>query len=448
MQRANGWHRCFLLTRQTRAFLQLNYAIGPSTKDKFRVFPEIRSGQKGAIGCGSVIFNTNQSCKRRFGAGRVCWRTRRVEMRQRAKGKPVGIGVIGAGAFARSGQIPAFRLCPDASVVSIYGRHIETTEAIAREFGIPHVCTDYHEMLRMDDVDLVSIVTPPALHYPMVLEALEAGKHVLCEKPMALNLREAIAMWRRAEEQRVVHCIDYQLRFNSTRRKMKELIDCGYLGQLRHVTIAVSAAFNATKDSRPWNWWSQKSMGGGILGANGSHYIDLLRWWFGEIRAVSGQLCTSLSMRKLANSEVPRTVETDDLCAFLCDFEKGGQGTVILSTVDHHAQGHRLEAFGDRGSLMLDGQGRLWGGQHGEERLTDLTAPDPATELNGITRNVFPMSFVHFARALVASVKSGIRPTEAASFYDGVRCQQVMDAISQSWDEKRWVELPEIQNME
>jgi predicted dehydrogenase len=369
-------------------------------------------------------------------------------MRQRTQGETVGIGVIGAGAFAKAGQIPAFRLCPDAAVVSIYGHHVEKTEAIAREFGIPHVCTDYHEMLKMDDVDLVSIVTPPSLHYPLVLEALEAGKHILCEKPMALSSREAIAMWRRAEEREVVHCIDHQLRFNPTRRKMKELIDHGYLGRLRHITITVSAAFNATADSRPWNWWSQKSMGGGILGANGSHYIDLLRWWFGEIRAVSGQLCTSQSMRKLANLDELQTVETDDLCVFLCEFEKGGQGTVILSTVDHHAQGHRLEAFGDRGTLALDGQGRLWGGKLGEERLTDLTAPDPATELEGITRNVFPMSFVHFACALVASVKSGIPPTDAANFYDGMRCQQVMDAVSRSWHEKRWVELSEIQNME
>lgn len=369
-------------------------------------------------------------------------------MLQRAKGDRIGIGVIGAGAFAKSGQIPAFRLCPDAAVVAVCSRRAERAETIAQEFGIPHVFTDYREMLKMEQVDLVSIITPPHLHYPTVLAALEAGKHILCEKPMAMNLDEAAAMYQRAEARGVIHCIDHELRFNPTRKKMKELIDGGYLGRLRHLTVAVSAAFNITPDSRPWNWWSQKSTGGGILGANGSHYIDLLRWWFGEISAVSGQLCTCLPLRKLANSEEMRQVETDDLCVFLCEFENGGQGTIILSTVDHHPRGHRLEAFGDGGSLILDGQGRLWGGKEGQEQLTDLTEPDPASALEGIARNMFPMSFVHFARALVAAVRNGTPPTDAATFYDGMKCQQVMDAVSRSWEERRWVEIAEIQATE
>ena len=356
----------------------------------------------------------------------------------------IGIGVIGTG-FAKSVQIPAFKLCPDAEIVAVCSSRAEKAEATAREFGIPHAFSDYSDLLRLPNLDLVSIATPPHLHHAMSIAAAEAGKHILCEKPMAMNIGEATEMYQRAEKRGILHYIDFELRFNPTRRKLKELIEGGFLGRLRRVTATVSASFNVTPESRPWNWWSQKSTGGGILGANGSHYIDLLRWYFGEIRAVSGQLATLVPMRKLAGSEELRPVETDDLCVFLCEFENGGQGTVVLSTVDHHAQGHRLEAFGDEGSIVLDGQGRLWGAKKGQAQLTEMTEPDPAAALDGITRNMFPMSFVHFARALVEGVKRGTPVAGAATFFDGMKSQQVMDAVSRSWIERRWVVVGEIQ---
>lgn len=271
----------------------------------------------------------------------------------------IGIGIIGGGAFARSGQIPAFQHVPGVELLAVCNSHIDTAQATAREFGIPYAFSDHDEMLRLDGLDLVSIVTPPALHYPMVMAVLESRKHVLCEKPMAMNVEEAHAMYQQAVACGVIHSIDFELRFNPTRRKIKLLIDEGYIGALRHVTVRVSASFNVTPESRRWDWWMQKSMGGGILGANGSHYIDMLRWYFGEIRTVSGQLCTTVPLRPVPGTGEMRPVETDDLCVFLCEFETAGQGTVILSPIDHHQQGHQLEIFGEDGTLIIDSQGRL-----------------------------------------------------------------------------------------
>ncbi len=356
----------------------------------------------------------------------------------------IGIGIIGTGAFARSGQIPAFQRVPGVKVLAVCNTRVDAAEATAREFSIQHVFSDYHEMLRLEGLNLVTVVTPPALHYPMVMAALEAGKHVLCEKPMAMNIDEAASMYRTAQACGVIHCIDHELRFNPTRRKIKLLIDDGYIGALRHVTVPVSASFNATAGSRLWGWWMQRSMGGGILGANGSHYIDMLRWYFGEIRAVSGQLCTTVPLRPVPSTGEMRHVETDDLCIFLCEFELAGQGTVILSTVDVHQQGHRLEVFGEDGTLVIDSQGRLWGGRKGEPALSDMSEPDPAAEMSGITRNLFPQSFVHFAEALVDAVRTGRPNAFATSFYDGMKCQQVMDAVTRSWQERRWVTVEEI----
>src|SRR6185503_5377792 len=114
------------------------------------------------------------------------------------KKAPVGIGIVGTG-FARTTQIPGFRDCMGAKIVAIASRNRERAEAVAKEFGIEHVANDWHELVSHNDVDLVSVVTPPATHMKISLAALEQRKAVLCEKPMALNAAEALRMTEKAE---------------------------------------------------------------------------------------------------------------------------------------------------------------------------------------------------------------------------------------------------------
>lgn len=355
----------------------------------------------------------------------------------------VGIGIIGTG-FGRAVQIPAFKHCSDAEIVAVCSSRLEKAQATAQEFVIPYAFANYHQMLELSEIDLVSVVTPPYLHYPMVMAALDAGKHVLCEKPMAMNFKEAAEMYQKAEFKNVLHIIDHELRFSVTRAKAKELIDNGYIGRLRHVNVIVSASFNADPRGRPWGWWFQEAKGGGILGANGSHYIDLLRWWFGEIHTVCGQLSTCVPMRKLPDSEDMRPVETDDVCAFLVEFTSGAKGAILLSTVAYHPQGHKVEVFGDEGTIIVDAQDRLWGARKGESQLIEITVSDPVAQLEGIPNTIWARSFVHLAEHLVEAIKSGSRALHAATFYDGMRCQQVMDAVRLSWQERRWVEIQEV----
>src|SRR6185369_6700895 len=128
------------------------------------------------------------------------------------KTMPVRIGIVGAG-FARTTQIPGFRDCMGAKVVAIASRHRERAAEVAKEFGIQHVAADWQELVERDDVDLVSIVTPPAKHMEIVLAALEHRKAVLCEKPMALNAGEAARMVEKAKAAGVLALIDHELRF-------------------------------------------------------------------------------------------------------------------------------------------------------------------------------------------------------------------------------------------
>jgi predicted dehydrogenase len=214
--------------------------------------------------------------------------------------KKLRVAIVGTG-FGKSVQIPGFRACANAEIYAICASTLEKAQAVQQELGIPHAFTSYRAMLKLPELDLVSIVTPPHLHKSMSVAALRAGKHVLCEKPTAMNLQEARAMWKRAKESKLVALIDHELRMNPARRKIKELIEAKFIGQLRHVQIALAGSFRADA-SRHWDWWSDKRRGGGILGAIGSHQIDLLRWWFGEVKTAGGRIETFVKERPLPES--------------------------------------------------------------------------------------------------------------------------------------------------
>ena len=131
-------------------------------------------------------------------------------------GNPVKIGIIGAG-FARTTQIPGFRDCMGARIVAIASRNPQHAADVAKEFEIEHVAKDWRELVARDDVDLVSVVTPPATHMEMTLAAFEHGKAVLCEKPMAMNADEARRMTESAAKAGQLALIDHELRFLKSR---------------------------------------------------------------------------------------------------------------------------------------------------------------------------------------------------------------------------------------
>jgi len=113
--------------------------------------------------------------------------------------------------------------------------------------------------------------------------------------------------------------------------------------------------------SRPWNWWSDASRGGGLLGAVGSHQIDLLRYWLGEVEAAAGTVETCVKERPLPDGTGHRAVTADDATAFSLRFASGAVATVVLSVVASHPLGPRTEVWGEEGVLILDEGERLWG---------------------------------------------------------------------------------------
>jgi len=357
----------------------------------------------------------------------------------------IGVGLLGTG-FARSAQIPALRAIAGARLVAVASGRRQNAVATAAEFDIPRACEDYRQLVALDEVELVVVATPPHLHHPVTLAALEAGKHVICEKPMAMHAGEAREMEERAAARPgQLAVIDHELRFNPTRRRLKELIDGGFLGELHHVQVTVGAGFRHSAQ-RPWNWWSQKSAGGGLLGALGSHVIDQLRWLFGEIAAVSGSVATLVPARPDPETGELRRVETDDYCSFLARFaprrDRAAHATVILSALYASGGRNQMLMAGDRGTLVLDGDEQLLGAGGYGAPLADFSVPDPARAVPGVPDNVWARAFYHFAGAAVGALREGrAEIPQAATFRDGRRCQEVIDAILRADEERRWVDL-------
>lgn len=355
--------------------------------------------------------------------------------------REIGIGIIGAG-FARSTQIPGFRACPGARVVAIASRHRENAERVAREFGIEQAAADWREVVERADVDLISIVTPPATHAEMALAALDAGKAVLCEKPMAMNADEADRMRQRASATGRLALIDHELRFVSGRQRMRELLRAGEIGPIRHAKLLFRADSRATPE-RPWDWWSDERAGGGALGAIGSHAIDAFRWLLEtEVAELFCQLSTHVRERVERETNQRRPVTTDDEANLLLRFSdgpltKGATGTVSLSMVESGRPEHRLEIFGSEGALMIEDDGILWHARTGEGRWRELEV-ERGELAAGMRDSSWARGFTHFSRAIITALLEGRNEIAgAATFDDGYRTQLVLDAARRSQESGR-----------
>src|SRR5262249_14699741 len=365
------------------------------------------------------------------------------------KDEKIGVGLIGTG-FARSAQAPAFSVCEGAELRAVCSGRLENAQRVAAEFNIKYACENYEEMLALDDVPLIIISAPPHLHYPITLDALDAGKHVICEKPMAMNALEAREMTEAAESlPDQLSIIDHELRFNPTWRRLKELVDDGFLGDLYHINITIASGFRHSAQ-RPWNWWSQKSAGGGLLGALGSHAIDAVRWLFGEIVSVCGAVETMVPERKDPISGEMRPNETDDYSSFLMKLVphdaqrrvEAAHCTVLLSALFSSGGKNQVTATGSKGTLVLDGEETMSGALGYNHPFEDMSLGDRALEISTLPNNIWARSFYHLARETVQALREDrTEIAHAATFADGLRCQEVIDAVRRSNEEQSWIEV-------
>lgn len=359
--------------------------------------------------------------------------------------KPIGIGIVGAG-FARTTQIPGFKNCKGARVVSITSRHRENAEKVAGEFGIEHVATDWRELVQRDDVDLVSVVTPPATHMEITLAALAQGKAVLCEKPMAMSAEEAKQMTEQAQQANVLALIDHELRFLSNRHTMRAMVHRGAIGKVRHCNYHFRSDYRGVLD-RPWDWWSDEKMGGGTLGAIGSHAVDSFRWLLdAEVIEVSAMLSTHIAQRPDKGSGGMRQVTTDDDTKLMLRFSDSNlganvTGTASLSVVESGKYENRFEVYGNTGALMVEESGELWHSPAGSGAWRPVQVDqDPIAP--GMRDGSWSRGFNAFSCAIVEALRKGEKNVPgAATFADGYKIQLVLDAARASNQSGCWTKV-------
>ncbi len=352
------------------------------------------------------------------------------------------VGIIGA-SFARAAYLPALKHVAGAEAVAIASHRLDSAQSAAAAFGIAHAYDDWQEMLDTHALDLVLIASPTDTHAPMTLAALDKGAHVLCEKPTAMDAVEAQAMLARAEALGRVHMIDHEMRFNPNRMRIAELIADGSLGEIRHVNIANIASTWANPASRSaGDWWSLANRGGGRLGANGSHQVDMLRWWLGPVASVVGQALTIVPDRLDKHTGAPWTATADDLSHFTMTMRNGALAQIFMSGVAAHNMGNLTQVFGSKGTITLSNEDeKLFFAKAGQS-FEEITVADPNAALEGLNPGIWNVSLVAALRELTAAITEGRKLDSGATFFDGLANQLVLDAVRTSTTERCWIDLP------
>ncbi len=361
---------------------------------------------------------------------------------------PIGVAVVGTG-FGQKIHIPGFQIHPRTQLVAVYHRDLDKAKAIADSQSIPQVCDRLEDILALPDVAALSISTPPFLHYEMAKKVLQAGKHLLLEKPMTLSAAEARELYQIASAQSVVAMMDFEFRFVPAWQLLAEYLAEGYVGSKRLIKIdwLVSSRADA---QRPWNWYAQKDMGGGALGAVGSHAFDYINWLFGPVRRLCAKLSTAIPERgDPTEGGKLKPVDADDTCLIMLELEDGTPCQLCISSVTYQGRGHFVEVYGDRGTLVL-GSDNQKDYVHGF-RLLAAEAGKPLTEVEIPKRLAFPevytdgrlAPFIRVIDQWVQGIDAGKVMTP--SLREGVYSQLLMDLTHQSHETEQWVEVPSLE---
>jgi predicted dehydrogenase len=375
----------------------------------------------------------------------------------------LGIGMVGY-AFMGAAHSQAWRTAPAffdlplrPRLRAICGRNEDAAGEVARRFGWESVETDWRALLTRDDIDVIDICTPGNTHAEIAIAALEAGKHVLCEKPLANTLEEAEAMAAAADEaaQRGIRAmVGFTYRRTPAVALARQLVAAGRIGTIRHVRGQYLQDW-LTDENAPLSWRLDKSLAGsGALGDIGAHIIDMAQFVTGSsITSVSGLMETFVRTRPLAgdsatlggtsSADADRgPVTVDDAAAFTARFADGAIGVFEATRfATGRKNALRLEINGSRGSLAFDFE------DMNVLELFDATE-DPAVA--GFRRIIvteashpyvaawwppghglgYEHGFTHQAVDLVTDIAKGAEP--APSFADGLAVQRVLAAVEAS----------------
>jgi predicted dehydrogenase len=377
-------------------------------------------------------------------------------------GPELRIGIAGYGMMGRAHcygyrVAPMLRSLPVTPVVTVMsGRDAAAVGAAAASYGVPETVTDWRALIARDDVDVVDICTPPGTHAEIAIAAAQAGKAVLCEKPLAVSYAQARAAAGAVRTAGVHNAVGFNYRKLPAVALMRRMIDEGAVGHVR-LWRATWLSDEFTDPSTPFDWRFDRAMGGTTIADLGSHLVDLALWMAGEISDVCAQSETFIRERSLTDgvTEVGvADVTVDDASSALIKFASGARGTVEMArSAVRRPCDFTIEVNGSTGTLVFDYArlNELWyGSAHDDPRtygLTRIRAEHPshpyAAQWWPIGQGVGYGST--FANQVADLLEGWPDATWSPGFDQGAKVQAICDAMERSASDGRWVAVSEVE---
>jgi predicted dehydrogenase len=327
----------------------------------------------------------------------------------------------------------------------------ENLEPFCKRFGWEDQETDWKKLVARDDIDVIDICTSNNMHMPIAVAAAKAGKHILCEKPVAMNAAEAKAMLDAAESAGVKHMVAFNYRRVPAIALARQMIDEGKIGKIFHFNAVYYQDWLVDPDF-PYVWRHDKKVAGsGAHGDMNAHIVDLARYLVGEIEAVCGAEEVFIRERKLIDGSGMGKVTADDALFSLARFSDGALGSFMATRLASGRKNYlRFELFGSKGSLLFNLERlneiqyytRSEAGREQGFRTILATESDhpfinkwwPPGHIIG-----WEHTFIHEVGDLLTAIAED-QPI-APDFFDGLRNQQVLDAMQTAAEKKTWVDV-------
>ncbi|MFC0470633.1 Gfo/Idh/MocA family protein [Halalkalibacter kiskunsagensis] len=371
-------------------------------------------------------------------------------------GRKAQIGVVGAGSFADLWYLPILEKHPEVQIQAICSQSGTTAEKLANKYNILANYQSYQEMFEKEELDGICIVTPNESHHDIALEASKRGIHVMCEKPLAMDRDEARLMVEAAEENGIVHGVNFTYREHPAVKKLKELLEEDFIGRIYDGKFQYTGAYGL---SGPPGWRGTKSKGGtgGVLADLGSHLIDLVQFVVNEnVSKVQASLSFLHEGKVKTIHEMDNHDQSADSVYFNASFPSGAHGSFYTSWIS--SQGNRrqtieLSFFGSKGAVkfLSSELGVVLTYAHGKEQWQELHLENvmkwddlaqPSEERFRPWRLTERNEIWKWADLLVESKNSGrASSTGIPTFRDGYSVQKVIDAVIQSADLRKEVSV-------
>jgi len=379
--------------------------------------------------------------------------------------KPVRTAILGTGFMGRV-HLEAVRRVESVEAAAIAGRNVEAARQLGAGFSISAIATDYREILRDPEIDAVHICTPNAQHFPMAKDAIEAGKHVICEKPLATSVEEGEELVSLAAKKGVRNCVCHNLRYYPMVQQMRRMREAGDLGEILVVQGTYSQDWLLYDTD--WNWRVETKAGGPsrCMADIGSHWFDMAEHVTGlRVTNLCADLQTFHATRKQPKHSVETfankllgpedyietAVDTEDFGAVIFRMGTRTRGSVTASQVSAGRKNRlSIEIYGTKSSVAWDQErpDELWSGHRDDGNQIFIKDPSllkPAArtyaDLPGGHSEGYDDTFKQVFRRFYASIRTSTSAPEYPQFVDGLRQLRILDAVLESHRALRWTDV-------